>query len=234
VIERAQTWVDENVPYSQTNWWSDRNGKYRTDCSGYVSMAWHLDQGTNYWTGNLAVVSQRITPIDPLESDPLKVDLLKGDILLSASHTVIFEEWADPGHTAFYLYEVAHPGTTARRVIGSVDYYRQEGFLPYRYNGIVDAGDPLLVPAVLATPAPPMLELLGPLELPWTGGRQGWSRLERLDTGEFVDQTVPVAFSAQPGPQPAALIAAAIAGLFACAFPMTALTAPLRRTTRRH
>jgi hypothetical protein len=35
ILARAQTWVDAKVPYSQSAY---RDG-YRTDCSGYVSMA---------------------------------------------------------------------------------------------------------------------------------------------------------------------------------------------------
>lgn len=36
VITNAKTWLNPPVPYSQTAY---HNG-YRTDCSGYVSMAW--------------------------------------------------------------------------------------------------------------------------------------------------------------------------------------------------
>jgi len=36
VIANAKTWLNPPVPYSQTAY---HNG-YRTDCSGYVSMAW--------------------------------------------------------------------------------------------------------------------------------------------------------------------------------------------------
>ena len=36
VIANAKTWLNPAVPYSQSAY---HNG-YRTDCSGYVSMAW--------------------------------------------------------------------------------------------------------------------------------------------------------------------------------------------------
>src|SRR4051812_37995954 len=45
IIARAQTWVAAQVPYSQDDYY----GGYRTDCSGYVSMA--LKTSGSYWTG---------------------------------------------------------------------------------------------------------------------------------------------------------------------------------------
>src|SRR5512144_2705700 len=39
-IERAFTWWDAKVPYSQ----SRSHGGYRPDCSGFVSMCWELGQ----------------------------------------------------------------------------------------------------------------------------------------------------------------------------------------------
>src|SRR5690348_11731864 len=45
VILRAQDWVQKNPTYSQSAYIAgpDADGKtYRTDCSGYVSMTWHL------------------------------------------------------------------------------------------------------------------------------------------------------------------------------------------------
>ena len=51
VIERAQFWVDWRVPYSQSSWYPDPQGRhYRQDCSGMVSMAWHLSTSLATWT----------------------------------------------------------------------------------------------------------------------------------------------------------------------------------------
>ncbi len=131
VLRRAQQWVLEGVPYSQSAWWTDALGTYRQDCSGYMSMAWHLDQRVNFWTGNLAVVSH---PIQVSELQP-------GDILLSSGHTVLFAGWSNSAHTAFNMYEESHPGTRAHFVKGaSYLYYAVGGFVPYRYNLIQDGG----------------------------------------------------------------------------------------------
>jgi hypothetical protein len=130
IVSRAQRWLSEKVPYSQTSWWSDADGTYRQDCSGYVSMAWALPQTIDFWTGNLNTVSHRI-PAAQLEP---------GDILLSMPHTVIFAGWADQRHDAFNLYEEAMPGTNARYVVDApLSDYLDNGFAPFRYDGVSDS-----------------------------------------------------------------------------------------------
>lgn len=128
VIGRAVSWVLQQVPYSQTSWWSDANGVYRQDCSGYVSMAWGLDQKVNYWTGNLATVSHRIA----------SKDLRVGDaLLLPRSHVVLFAGWANSAKTKFHLYEEYSRGKPARYVTdASLSYYLDRGYGAYRYDNI--------------------------------------------------------------------------------------------------
>ena len=131
IIVRAQAWINEHVPYSQSAWWKDPEGQYRQDCSGYVSMAWALNQNVDFWTGNLNTVSHVI------DSNAL----LPGDILLSSSHTVLFAGWADPAHTVFDYYEESHPGTDARFVVDApIQRFLTNGFTPFRYDGVVDSG----------------------------------------------------------------------------------------------
>jgi hypothetical protein len=138
IITRAQLWVAQQVPYSQTAWWTDQYGTYRQDCSGYVSMAWDLDQNTDFWTGNLNLVSHTIPA----------ATLLPGDILLSVKHTVLFADWADPQHTEFDYYEQAHPGTVARYVVDApLSAFLDNGFAPFRYDGVIDS------PALPVNPA---------------------------------------------------------------------------------
>ena len=128
IIARAQLWVEQQVPYSQTEWWKNVNGDYRQDCSGYVSMAWDLDQYTDFWTGNLNEVSHTIPA----------ADLQPGDNLLSDEHTVLFAGWADPQHTEFDYYEEAHPGTVARYVVDApLSAFLDNGFTPFEYDGVV-------------------------------------------------------------------------------------------------
>jgi hypothetical protein len=44
VMDRARTWVGRGIQYSQSGTAEDaeRNHTYRRDCSGFVSMRWHL------------------------------------------------------------------------------------------------------------------------------------------------------------------------------------------------
>ncbi|SNR28160.1 hypothetical protein [Actinomadura mexicana] len=101
VITRARMWhphSDERVPYSQT---STHNG-YRTDCSGYVSMALGLPEpGTN----TVGLTSSRYTERIGMS------ELKKGDLVMDAlgsnttRHVVIFEKWADKEHSSYWAYE---------------------------------------------------------------------------------------------------------------------------------
>lgn len=131
IITRALNWLAEKVPYSQTEWWTDANGTYRQDCSGYVSMAWDLNQNIDFWTGNLNTVSHTIDPSQ----------LLPGDNLMSVEHTIIFAGWANAAHTTFNFYEEAHPGTFARYVVDApLTDYTDQGFAAFRYDGVIDSG----------------------------------------------------------------------------------------------
>ncbi len=128
IITRAEKWLTEKVPYSQVEWWTNANGTYRQDCSGYVSMAWGLNQYTDFWTGNLNLVSHTIPA----------ADLLPGDNLMSNEHTILFAGWANTQHTEFDYYEEAHPGTVARYVVDApLSAFLDNGFVPFRYNGVV-------------------------------------------------------------------------------------------------
>ena len=131
IIARAQLWVQQQVPYSQTVWHTNADGTYRQDCSGYVSMAWDLDQYTDFWTGNLNLVSHTVPA----------AEMLPGDILLSNVHTILFAGWANAQHTEFDYYEEAHPGTVARYVVDApLAAFLDNGFAPFRYDGVVGSG----------------------------------------------------------------------------------------------
>jgi hypothetical protein len=51
ILKRGRSWVSAKVPYSQIGTYCNGYGRYRRDCSGFVSMAWGLH--TSYWTGTL-------------------------------------------------------------------------------------------------------------------------------------------------------------------------------------
>ncbi|MET9464980.1 peptidoglycan-binding protein [Streptomyces sp. NPDC006544] len=149
IINRAKLWLDAQVPYSMSEYWTDG---YRQDCSGYVSMAWNL--GTNEWTGSLDKFATRIT----------KEELLPGDMLLfhnpadpnKGSHVVLFGGWGDESRTYYIAYEQTKP-TTRRQATPYGYWSNSTKYLPYRFNGLKGAvvpGTPVAdPPAPGGTPA---------------------------------------------------------------------------------
>ncbi|MFJ6796522.1 peptidoglycan-binding protein [Streptomyces sp. NPDC091268] len=142
IIKRAKLWLDAQVPYSMSDYWTDG---YRQDCSGYVSMAWNL--GSNEWTGSLDTFATKIT----------KEELLPGDMLLfhnpadpnKGSHVVLFGGWVDETRTHYVAYEQTRP--TTRRLATPYAYWSNSAkYVPYRYNGVTAA----IVPAPPAGEAP--------------------------------------------------------------------------------
>lgn len=127
VIERAQAWTDERVPYSQTAY----RGGYRTDCSGFVSMAWGLPENLTTW--RIPLVAEEIS----------KDDLEAGDILLDCTsddrHVVIFEKWANDERTAYWgLESSGHPDIEGaiRRQLPYPYVINGQHYRPYRYVGM--------------------------------------------------------------------------------------------------
>lgn len=128
IMNRAKRWVNAKVPYSMSRYWADG---YRQDCSGYVSMAWHLPG--NEWTGSLAQFGTRIE----------RKDLQPGDILLfhnlsnpsKGSHVTLFGGWADSARTKYIAYEQARPKT--RRQTTPLAYWsNSDQYVAYRYKAL--------------------------------------------------------------------------------------------------
>ncbi|OKJ17355.1 peptidoglycan-binding protein [Kitasatospora sp. CB01950] len=128
IMRRAQSWVDQKVPYSMSQYWSDG---YRQDCSGFVSMAWGLGSSQTTWT--LPDFADRIS----------KDDLQPGDVLIynnaddpqGGSHAVLFGGWADGAHTKYTALEQTRPGTTERSTPYAY-WHNSSGYQPYRYKGL--------------------------------------------------------------------------------------------------
>lgn len=123
-VVRAMSWVSAVVPYSQSKYYTNQFGRYRQDCSGFVSMAWGLP--SSYTTRTLPNITHVIS----------KSALTTGDILNSYDyHVVMFDAWADAGHTRYWAYEQS-PGGTKHRVISYPYFsgYRPSTFIPRRLN----------------------------------------------------------------------------------------------------
>lgn len=132
ILARARSWVDAGVPYSQSRWYQG----YRTDCSGFVSMAWGL--GTSHWTGDLDTYGVRIT----------KDELRPGDLLLfhnsaaptNGSHAVLFGGWADADHTRYTVIEMTSGKGAVERTAPYAYFSHSGSYVPYRYAGLREGG----------------------------------------------------------------------------------------------
>ena len=145
IESRAAYWVSLHVPYSQSAY-IDANsapiGPYRTDCSGFISMAWGLSSSLS--TQTLPNVSQRL---------PSYSGLQLGDILdynstidpVNGSHVVMFVSWANPQHTEYTEMEEAGGIGAVERTIQFPYDSSMDGsgtWVPYRYNNVVSATSP--------------------------------------------------------------------------------------------
>jgi len=120
IMSRAQVWVDQKVPYSQ----SQTKDGYRQDCSGYVSYCWASStSGGGHVTSNMLEICSKIS----------KADMKKGDaILLPSTHVLLFGGWIDSD--AFYEYAEHQSGDVCRESTGSYKYFSDNGYFPCRYN----------------------------------------------------------------------------------------------------
>jgi hypothetical protein len=110
-VRRAKSWVDAGVPYSSSSFYTNQYGTYRQDCSGFVSMAWHLDPAVG--SAGVPDVTFGIS----------KAELRRGDALLHlasggiSGHVVMFDSWANAAHTAYVGYEeTPSVGATQRTI----------------------------------------------------------------------------------------------------------------------
>jgi hypothetical protein len=104
VISRARTWVSKRVPYSQRRHYRG----YRQDCSGFVSMAWHL--GRSYTTRSISHRAYRI-PISALRP---------GDAVWRRGHVAIFGGWKNKAKRTYWAYEETTWGSHAKRHVRKI------------------------------------------------------------------------------------------------------------------
>ena len=102
ILSRAMYWVNRHVPYSMKGTYPDPQGrKYRTDCSGFVSMALHLPVSAS--TVSLPSYVRAISWSDLRAGDI--VGTLGSGTGGANGHVVVFSSWADSAHTKFNTLE---------------------------------------------------------------------------------------------------------------------------------
>ncbi|MEV4755407.1 hypothetical protein AB0J86_09870, partial [Micromonospora sp. NPDC049559] len=127
VLDRAQYWVDEGEEYNTSASAPDPDGRsYRTDCSGLVAMAWHLNGSPD--TDAFNDVSDARWDEIPLD------DLLPGDAVVKpdvgsvSGHIELFVSWKDKSNhrAGAYVYSFNNTGETVRN--------------PYKVNNVGKLG----------------------------------------------------------------------------------------------
>lgn len=120
-LYRAEYWVSLGLTYSQTAGHVDLNGtSYRTDCSGFVSMAWHANN-PGYTTSTMEAISHRIS----------WAELQPGDAVNSDGHIALAESAYIPGVGVHVMTFGASPPTHS---LYSDEYLAGAGYYPLRYN----------------------------------------------------------------------------------------------------
>ncbi|KAJ6150345.1 hypothetical protein N7471_001544 [Penicillium samsonianum] len=136
IISRGQFWVSRHIPYSMNDQYPDPQGrKYRTDCSGFVSMALHASApGAN--TVSLPDIAKPIAWKDLQPGD--FVGTLGAGTGGAAGHVTLFHSWADSSKKEYNTLE-------CRGTYGCVAYKRPVSWKvgsftakPYRYINVVD------------------------------------------------------------------------------------------------
>jgi hypothetical protein len=139
VMARAKWWMNTyGVVYSQAQYDQKPDGSgevYRPDCSGFVSMAWHLPKVDGYndrWTGDLNKYGDT-TNLASLDN------LSQGDAVLSSTHVMLFDRWDNAStKTEMWVYEeynYGQEGRYAKRAKPS------SGFTGVHYNKIVSQNE---------------------------------------------------------------------------------------------
>ncbi|MBG0830648.1 VCBS repeat-containing protein [Planomonospora sp. ID67723] len=158
VLARAQNWVDRAVRYNLTRrsdtLYTDVEGdnRYGPDCSGLVSMAWHITansgKGGNStddfesWSGKHYLGSLH--------------DLKPGDAILKSGHIELFARWKNPADHSqgAWTYSLnggddrdgdgwrddwaKGPTANSHGQVGSESWSGLQSYRPIRYNNIID------------------------------------------------------------------------------------------------
>jgi hypothetical protein len=139
VLRRAHFWVANQVHYLTRDSSPDEapgpdGHLYRTDCSGYVCMAWFA--GSQPSTAEFDELGEQIDAGQLLPGDAL---LWKGEggYGPDGGHVLLFQRWASPERDSYVAYELAG-ARAARSVTLPFPYLnRDPRYVPWRYRAIM-------------------------------------------------------------------------------------------------
>ncbi len=110
IVARGKHWVDLNVRYSMSRYFEN----YRTDCSGFISMAWSLPTSAN--TSSLWNYGYGFSNVNDLQPGDAIDSSAAGGATGAANHVVLFVRWIDQANHVFMSYQEqgTSTGTVAR------------------------------------------------------------------------------------------------------------------------
>lgn len=111
IMRRGATWLKHRVRYSQRRYHSEvtvsEGKRFRTDCTGYLSMAWGIPQiGTTSWVRSMKdTPGEGVTNHNKIfESIPCST-LRPGDAMVNTGHIVLFRRWTNRTSGNFDVWE---------------------------------------------------------------------------------------------------------------------------------
>ncbi|WP_205327316.1 twin-arginine translocation signal domain-containing protein [Glycomyces sp. YM15] len=129
VMTRAKDWYDRGIQYDQGSTATDNDGghRYRRDCSGFVSMAWH-SATPGHSTRTLSDISHPV----------YWSSLLPGDIVNSYdNHCMLFAKWVEKG-VSMKVYHLVSPSADMKYETKYVTTLKNADYSPLRYDKIFD------------------------------------------------------------------------------------------------
>ncbi|MET9397879.1 VCBS repeat-containing protein [Kitasatospora sp. NPDC002965] len=139
ILSRAQYWDAQDVQYNQGATYGDGDGhSYRTDCSGFIAMAWHLSA-----TGLGSATTQTLDSRS-LTARINKSDLRPGDALDNISdHVVLFVRWNNQATGDFTYLHQSNSRTdmtygSGNVYSGNISSYPASSYVALRYNKVVE------------------------------------------------------------------------------------------------
>jgi hypothetical protein len=151
--QRAMSWINANggqgVIYDTGNTYPDPSGvPYRTDCSGFVSMALHLTP-TGLDALNSADMYEANGFVDVAKDNLQQGDILTNPIAGPDGHVVLFDHWTDSSHTAYWGFEQHGPSGSYGTAYRIIQYPYDPGhgnFYPQHYTRLAGATPPPAAP----------------------------------------------------------------------------------------
>ncbi|GAB3667942.1 hypothetical protein GCM10027589_34140 [Actinocorallia lasiicapitis] len=131
ILSRADSWLGQGIIYNG----GGRYNGYRTDCSGFVSMAWGLGAPGMDTTSYVPSGTARWIS---------KGDLQPGDVLLDDDagdngHVVIFDHWDSPNQSSYVGTELSGNRNVVKRHIPYPYDSTPGDYAPARFNGSIPA-----------------------------------------------------------------------------------------------